>query len=124
LAIAVILGHIYPVFFGFRGGKGAATLIGALLGAAPLIVLYLLAVWLLVVMLSGFVGLATMVATLSLLLIPQLPPTLGLTLPWSELGTAVIGMIIVYAHRGNIWRMIQGTENRAKKLWIFKSKQS
>ena len=56
------VGHVYPVWYGFRGGKGAATLIGVLVGLKPVALLPVLAVWLVVVMLTGFVGLATMVA--------------------------------------------------------------
>ena len=52
-----------PVWYGFRGGKGAATLVGVLLGLKPVALVPVLVVWLLVVMISGFVGLATMVAT-------------------------------------------------------------
>src|SRR5262245_11441987 len=62
-ATAVVVGHVYPVWHGFRGGKGAATLVGVLLGLKPVALLPILLVWLCVVMLSGFVGLATMLAT-------------------------------------------------------------
>src|SRR5918995_2220416 len=62
-AAAVVVGHVYPVWYGFRGGKGAATLIGVLLGLKPVALVPVLIVWLIVVMLSGFVGLATMLAT-------------------------------------------------------------
>ena len=59
-ATAVVVGHVYPVWYGFRGGKGAATLVGVLLGLKPVALLPVLAVWLIVVMITGFVGLATM----------------------------------------------------------------
>jgi acyl phosphate:glycerol-3-phosphate acyltransferase len=120
LALAVIVGHIYPVFFGMRGGKGAATLIGALAGANWLALAPVLLVWWCVVLLSGFVGLATILAALSLLLIPLLPPSLGIALPWSVETTCVIVALIVFAHRGNLWRMLQGTENRARSVWLLK----
>ena len=59
--IAVMLGHVYPAWHGFRGGKGVATLVGAVLGAAPLLLIPVLAVWLLAVVLFGYVGLASIV---------------------------------------------------------------
>ena len=61
-AAAAVAGHVWPLFHEFRGGKGGATLVGALLALAPLVVPVALAAWLLVVMLTGFVGLATMLA--------------------------------------------------------------
>lgn len=120
LALAVIIGHIYPVFFGFRGGKGAATLIGALAGAQLSAVLPLLLVWFVVLMLTGFVGLATILATWSLLSIFSLPIAWGIGAPWTVELTAAIAVLISFAHRGNVWRMIQGTENRAKKVWLLR----
>ena len=64
-AAAVVVGHVYPVWYGFRGGKGAATLVGVLAGLKPVAMLPVLLVWLLTVMITGFVGLATMLATAS-----------------------------------------------------------
>src|SRR5688572_28290925 len=61
-ASAVAVGHVYPVWYGFRGGKGAATLVGVVLGLKPAALIPVLIVWLIVVMLTGFVGLATMIA--------------------------------------------------------------
>ena len=59
-AIAVVAGHVYPLWYEFRGGKGAATLIGAVAVLAPGALVPVLAVWLATVMLTGFVGLGTM----------------------------------------------------------------
>jgi glycerol-3-phosphate acyltransferase PlsY len=120
LAIAVILGHIYPVFYGFKGGKGAATLVGALAGGNLTSLIPLLVVFWSVVFVTGFVGLATMLSTLSLCLIPNLPAEWGLVMPWPLEIMALISALIVFAHRGNVWRMIQGTENRAKKAWLLR----
>jgi len=120
LAIAVILGHIYPVFYGFKGGKGAATLVGALAGAQLSTLVPLLVVFWSVVLVTGFVGLATMLATVGLCLIPELPSAWGLVLPWPRELMVVVCAIIVVAHRGNVWRMIQRTENRAKKVWLLR----
>jgi acyl phosphate:glycerol-3-phosphate acyltransferase len=117
-AIAVVLGHVYPVWYGFRGGKGAATLIGVLLGLKPAAILPVFAAWLVVVMLTGFVGLATMVAVASF------PAYLWLSeaVPASALiafGCAMT-LFVCYTHRANIERMRAGTESRAKRLWLLK----
>src|ERR1044072_2613117 len=64
-ATAVVVGHVYPVWYGFRGGKGAATLIGVVLGLSPAAALPVFAVWLVAVMVWGMVGLATMLAVAS-----------------------------------------------------------
>jgi acyl phosphate:glycerol-3-phosphate acyltransferase len=64
-ATAAVVGHVYPVWYGFRGGKGAATLVGVLLGLAPAALGPVLGTWLLVLVTTGFVGLSTMLATFS-----------------------------------------------------------
>src|SRR5579859_2342123 len=63
---AVIIGHVYPVWFDFRGGRGAATVIGGVAGLELRLLVPLLLTWIIVVMLSGYVGLATMLATVVL----------------------------------------------------------
>jgi glycerol-3-phosphate acyltransferase PlsY len=112
----VVIGHVYPVWFGFRGGKGAATLVGVLIGLQPLALFTVLAVWLIVVMLSGYVGLATMLATLAFTL-QQL--VMGATLPLTLFG-AVMTLFVAYTHRSNIARMREGTENRVQRLWLLR----
>ncbi len=117
-AMAVVFGHVYPLWFGFRGGKGAATLVGAVAGLALAAVPYVLVVWLLVLMLTGYVGLSTMLATLSF----------NLWVVWSGAvprdALLLFGMsmsvFVIYTHRSNIQRMRAGNENRARKLWLFK----
>jgi glycerol-3-phosphate acyltransferase PlsY len=114
---AVVLGHIYPVWFGFRGGKGAATLIGVVLGIKPMAVVVVLIVWLAVVMASGFVGLATIIATASFdcyLLLCGNHSTVLL------LFGALMTLLIIFTHRSNIARMRAGTENRSNRLWLLR----
>ena len=117
-ASAVVLGHVYPVWYGFRGGKGAATLIGVLVGLQPTAVLPVFAVWLVTVMLTGFVGLATMLAVASF------PAYLALTQPELPMALLVFGCVmtvfVCYTHRANIERMWTGTENRARRLWLLR----
>jgi acyl phosphate:glycerol-3-phosphate acyltransferase len=117
-AAGAVLGHVYPVWYGFRGGKGAATLIGVLVGIAPLAVLPILIVWLAVVALTGFVGLATMIAVVAFpayLILTQADPSDA----YLAFGIAMVAFVC-YTHRSNIERMRSGTENRAQRLWLLR----
>jgi glycerol-3-phosphate acyltransferase PlsY len=121
-ATAAVVGHIYPVWYGFRGGKGAATLVGVLLGLQPIALIPVLIAWLLVVMLTGFVGLATMLASLAYVLF-----LLGFERYASDalltFGIAMVALVF-YTHRSNIQRMRAGTEHRAHRLWLLKPRSS
>ena len=116
VAFAAILGHIFPVWFGFRGGKGGATAAGLLGYLAPALVLPIIGVWLLVVLITGFVGLATIsaaVASALLIGVAYLPERHGLFV-----FACITAALLVYAHRGNIRRMWNGTESRfARPPW-------
>jgi len=114
---AAIIGHIYPVWHGFRGGKGVATLVGVLLGIDPLLLLLTLLTWLLAAMLTGFVGLASMLAAAA---VPMWVIAFDIEpqAPIIAFGVAV-ALLVIYTHRGNIARMIAGTEPRARRLWLF-----
>lgn len=117
---AVVVGHVYPVWHGFRGGKGAATLVGVLLGLKPVALIPVLLVWLVVVMLSGFVGLATMLATAAF------PAYIGLSSGTPSIALLTFGcamvLFVCYTHRANIERMRAGTENRAQRLWLLRKR--
>ena len=114
---AVIIGHVYPVWHGFRGGKGVATLIGVLLGLDPLLLLTVVLMWLVTAVSFGFVGLASMVATAS---VPVFVDLSGLQphVPLLAFGLAIT-LLVVFTHRTNIARMRAGTEPRARRLWLF-----
>ena len=115
--VAVMLGHVYPLWYGFRGGKGVATLVGVVLGLDPALLVPVLVTWLIAVMLFGFVGLGSMVAAASLcvaVVLTHAEPTAPLLL-----FGIVATLLIVYTHRTNIARMMAGTERRARKLWLF-----
>lgn len=115
---ATVVGHCYPVWFDFKGGKGAATAIGAILGLAPLLVIPVLAVWVLVIVATGYVGLATMLAFVAL------PAWVAITAyqTRSELCwfLVVLALFIVYTHRGNIYRMKMGQESRMVKAMFWR----
>jgi acyl phosphate:glycerol-3-phosphate acyltransferase len=119
-ATAVVVGHVYPVWYGFRGGKGAATLIGVLLGLKPIALIPVLIVWLVVVMISGFVGLATMLATAAF---PAYVAATGIDPSRALLSLGCVMVLFVcYTHRSNIERMRAGTENRAQRLWLLRKR--
>jgi glycerol-3-phosphate acyltransferase PlsY len=115
--LAAMIGHIYPVLHGFRGGKGVATLVGVLLGIDPLLLLLVVLTWLAAAVLLGFVGLASMLAAAA---VPLLVIAFDLEpqTPLLTFGVAV-ALLVAFAHRGNIARMIAGTEPRARRLWLF-----
>jgi glycerol-3-phosphate acyltransferase PlsY len=115
-AAAVVVGHIYPVWYGFRGGKGAATLVGVLLGLKPAALIPVLVVWLLVVVISGFVGLATILAAASFSVYAGLS---GADSSLVTFGGCML-LLVCYTHRSNIERMRAGTEHRAQRLWLFR----
>jgi glycerol-3-phosphate acyltransferase PlsY len=117
VAAAVIVGHVYPVWFGFRGGKGAATVVGVIAALSPSLLLPMLLSWVVVVMLTGYVGLATMLSGASLVIAVGVLDAGNLPL----LGFCVLlAGFIVFTHRSNIARMRAGTENRIKRLWLFR----
>jgi len=108
IAAAAFLGHLYPIFLQFRGGKGVATGLGALLVIAPLAALLLIAIFVVVVLLTRLVSLSSMIAAalapFALWIFVQ-PPAIVL------LG-AFLAAMIVWRHRGNIQRLLTGTEPR------------
>jgi glycerol-3-phosphate acyltransferase PlsY len=114
-AVAVVLGHVFPVFFGFRGGKGVATSAGALGTLAPAAMAVGLAVFVVVVLWKRYVSLGSIVTALLFPLLAGLGARLGWTEyggPWLVLSSAAIALLIVLKHRNNLRRLRQGTESR------------
>ena len=116
-ATAVIVGHVYPVFYEFRGGKGAATLLGAIACLAPVALVPVLGVWLACVVVTGYVGLGTMLG------MAMLPAYAWYARP-GDVPLLVFGiamaLFVVYTHRDNLRRMRAGNENRARRLWLLR----
>ena len=105
--LAALLGHIFPVWLGFKGGKGVAVFIGTSIVLSPLPGLSMLSVWLLVALISRRSSLAALIATLS---VPLYMAVLG-----EIYGAAVVGVqvgVIYWAHRENISRLRKGQEPR------------
>jgi glycerol-3-phosphate acyltransferase PlsY len=115
--IAVILGHVYPLWYGFRGGKGVATYLGAVLGINPALALVMVLSWLVMVILFGFVGLASMTSAVAVAaaIAAGTDSERGPLLAFGVLAA----LLIIFTHRGNIARMRAGVEPRAMRLWLF-----
>jgi glycerol-3-phosphate acyltransferase PlsY len=114
-AFAAVVGHVWPVWHGFRGGKGAATAVGALIVLWPLSVPVMLAVWIGTLVLSGYVGLATVLAAMSAAVLGM---ALRVSMPLHLL-TVAIALLLVYTHRANLARLRAGTESRFDKARLL-----
>jgi glycerol-3-phosphate acyltransferase PlsY len=105
---AAIVGHIYPLWLRFRGGKGVATACGVFAVLTPLAVPPALAVFVAVVWLTKYISLGSVVASL---LLPPLAYALGSPAP-AVAAAAAASIIIVFRHRSNVLRLRTGTERR------------
>lgn len=110
--ISAVVGHIFPVYVGFKGGKGVATLLGMVLGINPLVAAICIAVFMIVLMLTKYVSLGSILGTLTfpvMLLITDIEP--------NDLILMVFGltffMVVLFTHKRNIQRILNGTENKA-----------
>jgi glycerol-3-phosphate acyltransferase PlsY len=112
--VAAVCGHIFPVTVGFRGGKGVGTSAGVMFALAPLATLTALVIWIIIVVLTRYVSLGSMIAALSLpLLMVAYRNLFGF-----ELGrpllifSLLLALGVLISHRANIGRLIAGKENR------------
>jgi len=121
-AMAVIVGHVYPLWYGFRGGKGVATLLGVLIGMDPWLLVPVLITWILAAMFFGYVGLASMIAALTLP-VSAVAGSGEPNTPLFAFGLFAV-LMIVFTHRSNIARMRAGKEPRARRLWLFGGKDA
>ncbi len=112
LGVTAVIGHVFSVFIGMRGGKGVATGAGAVLGLAPWAFLAALITWAVLVRLTGYVSLGSVVAAV------VMPVALYLVYPERRqllwLFVALAGLIVLL-HRGNIRRLLAGTEHRFRR---------
>ena len=108
--VAAILGHVFSVFVGFKGGKGVATAAGVMLGLTPLALGVAAVVWALIVLLTGYVSLGSIAAAavlpfaVYLLEKPTAPELLWIV--------GLVGASVILLHRRNIQRLLKGTESR------------
>ncbi len=121
-AAAAVLGHVWPIYHSFKGGKGAGTFVGTLVILSPALIIGVILVWAWILVVSGFVGLATMCAAVAL------PIYLGFGLELETqplfIYTVVMAMLLIFWHRANIQRMRDGTEHRNTSLMLFRRKNA
>jgi glycerol-3-phosphate acyltransferase PlsY len=120
---AAMLGHIWTLFAGFKGGKGIATAGGMLLGIAPIEVAVSLGIFAIVFLISHYVSLGSLTAAATFPLTMVMRENVFLvdipsyhTLVWFSVA---ISLLIIYTHRANIQRLIKGTENRIHRIPLF-----
>lgn len=114
--LAVVIGHIFPIFAGFRGGKGVATIFGVLLAIHPLLTISCLGVFLCVMLISGYVSLSSMSAGVAfpiLLLLFFNTPSV-----FFKIFSILVAIALIYTHRKNISRLLKGEETK-----LFKRKE-
>ena len=114
---AAVLGHCFPIWHGFRGGKGAATAVGALIVIEPWLLLPLAITWLLTLVMTGYVGLSTVFAGFSLV-----PAASAMNQPELMVFSAALAFFLLFTHRGNMRKLRNGTEYRFERIHIFSRK--
>jgi acyl phosphate:glycerol-3-phosphate acyltransferase len=116
VVLCAVVGHVWPVFHRFRGGKGAATLVGGLVVVWPMALLPLIVVWLLCLILTGYVGLSTILAALSLCAYAYWQQASIMLWAFSVLSA----WLILFTHRANLQRLLQGKEHRFEKAMLLR----
>jgi glycerol-3-phosphate acyltransferase PlsY len=114
---AAVLGHCFPIWHGFRGGKGAATAVGAVIVIEPWLLLPLLITWLVTLVLTGYVGLSTVFAGFSMV-----PASWWMSDPNLMVFSIVLALFLLFTHRENMRRLRAGTEYRFERIHIFSHK--
>ena len=118
VGFGTILGHVYPLWYAFRGGKGGGTSAGVLFALAPWLALPAIGIWFAVIVGTRYVGLATMSVVIGV------SAYIGLTRLPEEYGLFIFSLfaaaLILYTHRANIKRMLEGNENRTEVVRFFR----
>jgi len=112
--IACILGHNFPIWLKFKGGKGVATSLGVVIGLVPLAAVISFAIWAAVLFTSRYISLASIVAAIAVPVIVAFTAAPADKTPLLVF-TILAASLIVLRHRANIQRLLNGTENRFKK---------
>ena len=114
---AAVLGHVFPVWHGFRGGKGAATAVGTLIVIEPWLLLPLVICWVITLIMTGYVGLSTVLASFSLV-----PAAWAMNNNSLVVFSALLALFILFTHRANMRKLRKGTEFRFERINIFTRK--
>jgi acyl phosphate:glycerol-3-phosphate acyltransferase len=116
--ISALLGHIFPVFAGFRGGKGVATLLGILIGVQPMAALICSGIFLLLFLSSGYVSMGSLGAAIAYPFIIML--VLNETIPTVNIFAMAVSVLVLITHQKNIERLLRGKES---KVLVFRKKK-
>ena len=112
-AIAAVIGHLFPIYTGFRGGKGIATMLGLLIGLEPYAALFSFCIFIIIFLISRYVSLGSMIGSLSfpffVMFVSDLPPNESL-----NLFAIFVPMLSLITHQKNIERLIRGEETKIK----------
>lgn len=117
LGFAALLGHVFPLFAGFKGGKGVATLLGVVLALSPMPALLVFGIFVVVLIISKYVSLGSMIAALGY------AAMIGFIFPSPvslKIAALVMALAVILTHRKNIQRLLNNTENKA--TFLFKKK--
>lgn len=114
---AAVLGHCFPLWHGFRGGKGAATAVGALIVIQPWLLVPMIIVWLITLIMTGYVGLSTVLAGFSLV-----PAAWAMNDHQLMVFSAILAFFLLFTHRKNMRNLRDGTEYRFERIHIFSRK--
>lgn len=114
-AFAAALGHVWPLWHGFRGGKGAATVVGGIAVLWPMAIPVLLAVWLATLILTGYVGLSTILTGLTVAILALATQADAPRLVFAM----AVALLLLFTHRANVARLRAGTESRFEKARLL-----
>jgi glycerol-3-phosphate acyltransferase PlsY len=109
--ISAVVGHIFPIYIGFKGGKGVATLLGMVLGINPLVAGTCAAVFVIVLLITKYVSLGSILGTLTfpvMLLITDIEPNNVILIIFGF----TFFMVVLFTHKKNVHRILNGTENK------------
>lgn len=106
IAISACLGHMYPIFFNFKGGKAVATTLGALLGLLPYVGIVLIVFWLAILKLSKYASLASIITAM-------IAPLLAYLFYTSSIyAVLMLSLLVVFKHKDNVLRLCKGQESK------------
>lgn len=122
LGLVAVFGHVFPLFAGFKGGKGVATLFGVVLAIQPITALISVAAFLVVVFLTKYISLGSIIATVVFMLCVWFAfNESNVYIRWFSI---VAALLVIITHRSNLVRMIKGSEKKIKWQWRKKKKES
>ncbi len=112
VGLAAILGHVYPIFMGFRGGKAVATSGGVMLAFSPVLLIASALIWSIIYKISGYPSVASLLGFIFLGVLATIMSYMGSLAPEFVAFIWIMTIVVFYLHRANIGRLLSGTENR------------